>query len=126
MLHVVLPIMLASVMAFLWTLMPKLRGFSGRDNHATREWQSRLEGWKKRSTWAHQNALETLPIFIGAVICAHLGHPGSTLAAGLAYAYVGLRALYGYFYISDRAQLRSGTWGLSMAAIAALYVSALL
>ena len=125
MLNVVLPILLAATLAFLLTLAPKLRGFSRRDNHHTRDWQAKLEGWQKRSTWAHQNSLETLPLFVGAVICAHLGNPGSSIAAGLAYGYVGLRGLYAYFYISDRGNARSLAWMASMMVILALYVLAL-
>lgn len=125
MIHVVLPILFAGVMPILISGLSKVGAFSRADNHNTREWQTKLQGWRKRAYWAHQNALETLPHFMAAVICAHLASPGNKVAAGLAWGYIGLRAVYAYFYINDRASLRSLAWLASMLAILGLFVVAL-
>lgn len=125
MLNVVLPIMLTALIPFSLSLAAKAGHFSRRDNHAQREWQAQLTGWRKRAYWAQANALETLPLFIGAVICAHLAHPGQTLAALLAWSYPALRLAYTGLYLADAARPRSAVWMLSMAAILALYVGAI-
>jgi len=125
MINVVVPLIIAGLLPFVLTGLTKAKGFSGRDNHRTREWQATLDGWRKRAYWAHLNALETLPHFIAAVLCAHLAQPHSTLAAAFAWGYIGLRIAYSVFYIDDRAPLRSLSWLMSMGAIIGLFVVAL-
>ena len=125
MIHVVLPIVVAAVIPFSLSLAAKVGRFSRRDNHAQREWQAQLEGWRKRAYWAQANALETLPLFIGAVICAHLGHPGGTVPAAFAWSYPALRIAYTACYLDDVARPRTVVWMLSMVAILALYIGAI-
>ncbi len=125
MLHVVLPIVVASAIPFALTSAIKLRGFSRRDNHQTRLWQAQLEGWQQRANWAQQNAFETLPIFIGAVILAHLFAPGSVVAAVAAWTYPVLRIAYSVLFVTDHARTRSVVWLVSMAAVLALFGTAL-
>ena len=78
-----------------------------------------------RSPWAQQNAFETLPIFIGAVILAHLFAPASVVAAVAAWTYPVLRIAYSVLYVTDRARTRSVAWLVSMAAVLALFGTAL-
>ena len=125
MLHVVLPILVASVIPFALTSAIKLRGFSREENHRTRLWQAQLQGWQQRANWAQQNAFETLPIFTGAVILAHLFAPGSVVAAIAAWIYPVLRIVYSVLYITDRARPRSVVWLVSLGAILALFGAAL-
>lgn len=126
MVHVVLPVMLASILPFVVTGIAKVRGgFSKRDNHETRAWQAKLQGWQQRATWAQQNAFETLPIFIGAAILAYIAAPGSLVATVAAWSYPAFRIAYSYFYIKDMASARSLVWLLSMFATVALFIVAL-
>jgi uncharacterized MAPEG superfamily protein len=123
--HVVVPLMIATAIPFLSTLIAKAGAFSQKDNHETRSWQQKLEGWRKRAHWAHLNALETFPMFAAAVLVAHLGAPGSTTAMIAAYAYCVCRLLYLGAFLADMARLRSVIWFASMGAVGVLFLVAL-
>lgn len=123
--HVVVPLALAAAIPFLSTLLAKSRGFTPRDNRQTRQWQAQLTGWRLRAHWAHQNALETFPMFAAALIVAHMGAPASSVAVALAYAYPALRMLYLVAFIGDQGALRSTIWFASMGVVAALFGVAL-
>jgi len=125
MFNVVVPILIAGILPFVFAGLAKSKGFTRADNHATREWQNNLEGWRKRAYWAHQNAFETLPHFFAAVLCAYLAQPHSAIAAAFAWGYVAMRLVYSLCYITDRASLRSVAWMFSMVAIVGLFVTAL-
>jgi len=127
MIHVVVPILIAAAIPFSLSGFAKIGKFSRRDNHQQRVWQAGLEGWRKRAYWAQQNALETLPIYMAAVICAYLAHPpGHTLATIGAWAYPALRLGYTACYLADIAWLRSQLWLVSLGVILGLFVTALL
>jgi uncharacterized MAPEG superfamily protein len=121
MLHVVLPLVIASALPFATIGLAKAGHFSPKDNHETRNWHAKLTGWRQRAYWAHMNALETFPMFAAAVVVAHLGAPGDANAAIAAYAYCACRVLYLVAFLADTAMLRSTVWFVSMAAIAALF-----
>jgi uncharacterized MAPEG superfamily protein len=118
-------IIVASALPFILTGVVKSRGFSLRDNREPRAWQARLEGWQQRGHWAAQNAFETLPIFIAAVLLAALAAPTSPVAPVAAWAYVGCRVAYSVAYLAGLASLRSLVWIASMAAVVALFGVAL-
>lgn len=125
MINVVLPMMIAGMLPFLFAGLAKSKGFSRADNHVTREWQNTLQGWRKRAYWAHQNAFETLPHFFAALLVASLARPHSAIVAAFAWGYVAMRVAYSLCYIADRASLRSVAWMLSMVAVVGLFVTAL-
>jgi uncharacterized MAPEG superfamily protein len=114
-------ILVASVLPFVMAGVSKSRGFTMRDNAQTRAWQAQLTGYQQRALWAMQNAFETLPIFIGAVILAAMAAPHSKIAPIAAWAYVGLRVVDSAAYVADKASLRSLVWVASMAAIVTLF-----
>jgi uncharacterized MAPEG superfamily protein len=114
-------ILVASVLPFVMAGVSKSRGFTMRDNAQTRAWQAQVTGYQQRALWAMQNAFETLPIFIGAVILAAMAAPHSKIAPIAAWAYVGLRVVYSAAYVADKASLRSLVWVASMAAIVTLF-----
>jgi uncharacterized MAPEG superfamily protein len=124
-LHVVLPIVLAMAIPFLSTLIAKAGTFTAADNKETRQWQAHLTGWRQRAYWAHLNALETFPVFAVAVVVAHLGAPGSTVAVIAAYAYPAIRMLYLGAFLADQGALRSVIWFVSMADVLVLFAAAL-
>jgi uncharacterized MAPEG superfamily protein len=124
--NVVIPIMISGAMPYLLTLAAKAGAFTSTDNHQTRLWQSQLSGWRQRAYWAHLNSFEAFPLFAAAVIVAHLGSPGSFIAASAAWGFVAVRVIYSICFITDKAALRSFVWFVGMACIGALFISALL
>lgn len=125
MLHVALPVLLAALLPTLFTAIAKAGAFSPQDNHETRNWQTKLTGWRQRAHWAHLNSFEAFPSFAAGVILAHVAAPGNTAAHALAWAFVVLRLLYGVWYLTDKASLRSLTWMAASGCSIALFVIAL-
>src|SRR5262249_33447274 len=124
-LNVVLPIMISGAMPYFLTLAAKAGVFTESDNHQTRQCQSQLTGWRQRAYWAHLNSFEAFPLFAASVILAHLGSPGSMMAASVAWTFVGARIVYSVFFITDQAQLRSFVWLIGIGCVAALFLISL-
>ncbi|XAH21745.1 MAPEG family protein [Xylophilus sp. GW821-FHT01B05] len=90
------------------------RGRKDFDNHAPREWLSRLDGWRARAAAAQGNGFENLPFFIGAVVIAHqLGAPQGRVDL-LAVAWVLTRIVYSLLYIANRPSLRSAAYTVGL------------
>lgn len=121
----VLALMISGALPFVLTGIAKAGRFSRRANHATRDWQAKLEGWRQRAHWAHLNAFESFPLYAAAAICAHLAAPGSHTAELALWAYPALRVLYSICFIADWAELRSLAWFGAIGAIATLFSAAL-
>ncbi len=126
MVHVVLPLLCAGAMPFVFTGIAKAGSFMPKDNHETRRWQSQLTGWRQRAHWAQLNSFEAFPVFAAGVIVAHLAAPGSSAAAIAAWGFIAARVVYGVCFITDQATLRSLVWTLGIACTVALYVIALM
>ena len=97
----------------------------GYDNHAPRDWQTRLTGFRRRAHAAHLNHFEQFPFFAVAVIIAHLRPIDDRLLAGLAIAYVVLRIAYTICYVADWATVRSLVWMVAFACPIVMYVQAI-
>lgn len=90
--------------------MAQPRREGGYDNHDPRSWLARQAGWRARANAAQANSFEALPFFFVAVVVAQqLGANPLSLDL-LALAFVVLRLAYVFFYVSDRAALRSLVW----------------
>jgi uncharacterized MAPEG superfamily protein len=87
----------------------------GYDNAAPRAFLSRLEGWRARANWAHQNHFEAFPPFAAGVILAEMAHASQARIDVLAVVFVALRILYTFIYISNVAALRSVIWAGALA-----------
>lgn len=85
-------------------------GFRPRDNRAPRDFLAKAEGKALRARWAEQNTYEALPSFFAAVIIAHQLHAPQHAVNALAVAFIALRLIYSWCYITDRASLRSLVW----------------
>ena len=112
--------------AFLPIIFTGLAKFSGPgfDNRNPRAFQARLEGVRQRAHYAHLNGFEAFPPFAAAVLMAHqLGVAQPTLD-NLALSWVGLRVLYGAFYMLDMGPLRSLAWLAAVACWVAMFVLA--
>lgn len=97
-------------------------GFKPRDNRNPREFLAKIEGNALRARWAEQNTLEALPAFFAAVIIAHQLHAPQHLVDNLAMAFIALRLVYAWCYVTDRASLRSLVWMAGLACTVALVV----
>ncbi|GBB84421.1 hypothetical protein RclHR1_01100013 [Rhizophagus clarus] len=103
---------------------------SPRDNLNKAERQMTQDIWRKakRCEAAHQNGLETFPIFATAVIAANItGVPTSTVNA-LSTSYIVSRIIYNSIYINNEstrlANFRTLVWAASMGISFSLYILA--
>ena len=96
------------------------------DNAAPRDWETTLEGHRKRAYHAHLNHFEALAPFAAAVIIAHLAGVRQGLLDSIALAFIALRLAYTWAYVADRATLRSLIWMGGFGCVVALFVAAAL
>ncbi|CAI2176054.1 17889_t:CDS:2 [Funneliformis geosporum] len=108
----------------------KWNNISPRDNVIKAEKQMTQDVWRKakRCESAHQNGLETFPIFACSVIVANMaGVPFSTINF-LSTSYVISRVIYNFIYMNNEsagvAGLRTLTWSVSMGISLSLYILA--
>ena len=94
------------------------------DNHDPRAWLARQEGWRARANAAQSNSLEAFPFFAAAVVLALQGGVDADTVAQWAWLFVGLRLVYIFCYVTDRATVRSLVWMLGLAVVIRLYVLA--
>lgn len=95
----------------------------GYDNHAPREWLARQQGAAARANAAQANTFEALPFFIGAVLIAHQLGARQGLVDALALAFVALRLVYIWLYVTDKATARTAVWALALAVNIAILFS---
>jgi uncharacterized MAPEG superfamily protein len=94
------------------------------DNHTPRLFAETLTGTRQRADWAQRNHFEAFPTFAAGVIIASIaGTPHMTID-WLAGIFVGLRVLYTFAYITDRATLRSILFMLGSVCVLGLFVAA--
>ncbi len=116
-------LLIAGLLPYLTIAVAK--GQSDFDNHTPRDWESRLQGFRRRAHAAHLNHFEQFPFFAAAVIVGHLRLVDERLLATLAIAYVALRIAYTVCYVADWATLRSLVWVFALACPIALYVQSI-
>jgi uncharacterized MAPEG superfamily protein len=102
-------VLIAGLLPFVATGIAKW-GRSDFDNHQPRQWESKLEGRRARAHAAQLNSFEAFPLFAASVLTAHWVAGAQSEVDILASAWIGLRVLYLYFYLTDRATLRSLVW----------------
>lgn len=88
----------------------------GYDNKHPRAQQSTLTGIGARALAAHQNAFESLIIFVPAVLLAITTNNDSTSMITLAVAHVIARVLYNILYLINLSTLRSLSWAVATVA----------
>lgn len=123
----------------LWCLLaagiiPQLFGMYAKasknfDNNNPREFLAQVQGKKARAVAAMQNGYEGLPLFIAAVLIAHivpLLNPShivnQSMINMLAIGYIVTRIAFGFLYIAGLGTLRSLVWLAGMACIIGLFV----
>jgi uncharacterized MAPEG superfamily protein len=92
------------------------------DNSKPRDYLARLEGWRARANWAHQNHFEAFAPFAAAVILAELAHAPQGRITMLAVAFVLIRLVYTALYLANAASLRSVVWMAGLACVVWLFV----
>ncbi|RHW77437.1 MAPEG family protein [Colwellia sp. RSH04] len=88
----------------------------GYDNKHPRAQQSTLTGIGARALAAHQNAFESLIIFVPAVLLAITTNNDSTSMITLAVVHVIARVLYNILYLINLSTLRSLSWAVATVA----------
>jgi uncharacterized MAPEG superfamily protein len=94
------------------------------DNAAPRDWLARQEGFRKRATWAHENAFEAFPPFAAGVIIAHLARAPQGWIDLLAIVFIAARIAYAALYILDQPTVRSIVWTVGFGCVVGLFVAA--
>jgi uncharacterized MAPEG superfamily protein len=115
-------ILLAALAPYLTIAAAKVR--PDFDNNRPREWEERLDGWRKRLYWAHQNAFEAFAPFAAGVVVAHLAGAPQGRIDVLAGLFIAARIAYVYCYYADAAGLRSLVWLVGLASVVGLFVVA--
>ena len=116
-------VLAAALMPYMFAGIAKF-GDRRYDNRAPREFLASLDGRQKRANWAQQNSFEAFPAFAAAVIIAHLAQGSQAAVNALAVAFVMLRLVYGWAYITDRPTLRSLVWIAALGCVVGLFVVA--
>jgi len=116
-------VLIACLLPYVFTGLAK---FTGRryNNYRPRDFLEQLDGWRKRAHWVQLNSFEALPPFIAAVLIAQQQGGPQDCIDQLAVGFIVLRGLYGVFYLSDKAILRTLSWTLSVACVVAIFISA--
>lgn len=99
----------------------KARGY---DNHDPRAWLARQEGWRARADAAQSNSLEAFPFFAAAVVLALQAGVDADTVAQWAWLFIGLRLVYIFCYVTNRATVRSIVWLLGLIVVIRLYAMA--
>lgn len=119
-------VLIACLLPALTALLPKVhslklaRGQGQYDNNHPRQWAATLSGWQQRAMAAHANGFESLPLFVGAVLFAQLGHMEQARIDLLALAFVATRLVYVALYPLNQGALRTLVWSAGVACCVAL------
>lgn len=98
----------------------------GYDISAPRAMFDKLPDYAQRATWAHQNAFEAFTIFAPAALMAYVTGQNSSLAIGVAIAFILARFLYSVFYIFNIPLARSLMFAIGSLCSATLFVLSIL
>lgn len=96
------------------------------DNHLPREQQLRLTGWGLRARAAHQNMLESYPMFAAGALVAEFAASPTVWISATCLVYLISRLCFQVFYLIDQPFLRSFSWGISYLCILLLLGSPVL
>jgi uncharacterized MAPEG superfamily protein len=103
-------VFITALMPYVWAGMAKASK-PKYNNYKPRVFLNDLDGWGQRANWAQANSFEAFPAFAAAVIIASqiaIINPGTL--DKLAILFVIARILYGIFYLTNHAPLRSLAW----------------
>jgi uncharacterized MAPEG superfamily protein len=117
-------VLIALLLPYVWMYLSKKSLISARkyDNHSPRLLITSLKGAEQRAYWAQENAYESLPGFIAAVIIAHLAGAPQLWVDTLAVVHIVARVMHGVCYMADLATMRSLVWTIGLFAVIGLFI----
>lgn len=110
----IVALLVGGMVPYGFTVISKAGAFGKRDNARTRDWQTKLEGWRQRAHWSQLNSFEGYPLYAAAILASLVRGSTDPWLPFLAWGYIACRVLYGAFYIGDKPRLRSLTWTLGL------------
>ena len=114
-------ILIVFFIAYLTVLYAKLGG--KYNNNSPRVYLANLEdGPRKRAYWAYQNSFEIFPLYIAAVLIAHMQSVDQTQLDMIAAGFVLSRVLFVFAYILDKPTIRSIVWAGGFGCIIGLFL----
>ena len=115
-----------AVLLYILTVgLAKASNLEGFDNGDPRDPAFYASGFRKRALGAHNNGIETFPLFAAAVLLAEMRHAPQGLIDVLALAFIGVRIAYVAAYLGDKPTLRSTLWTLGFAVTLAIFFAPL-
>jgi uncharacterized MAPEG superfamily protein len=120
-------IFLAAVIPFVCAGISKAGSFNkhprdgGYDNRNPRDWITQQSGYRKWADAAQANSFEALPFFTAAVIVNHMLGGAGVVANALAAAFIVLRAIYVWLYVTGRQAARSTVWTIALMVNVAIF-----
>jgi uncharacterized MAPEG superfamily protein len=118
---------MAIFLPYLWagvSVYYKKQQFGSIDANHPRAQAAALEGAGARANAAQLNAWEALPVFVAAVMVAHLAGADPGTSATAAILFIAVRLLHGVFYVMNLAPLRSLSFLVGFGACVWLFVLA--
>ena len=101
-------VLIAALLPFLTVGSAKAQ--PGYDNASPRAFLGKLDGWRARANWAHQNHFEAFAPFAAGVILAELSHAPQRRVDVLSVIFIVLRVAYTFIYIGGVSTVRSLVW----------------
>jgi len=101
----------------------QLQSSEGYNNNNPRDQQEALDGWGKRALAAHQNQIESFPLFAAGILVATVSGVTSSVVTYLAIAFIVARVVYLYCYLKNIATVRSLVWCVGLFSSLALLCS---
>jgi uncharacterized MAPEG superfamily protein len=115
-----------AVLIYLLTIAPfKPLGYREFDNAKPRDPKFYERPLRARALGAHNNGIETFPLFAAAVLLAEFHHVPQHTVDALAVAFVLIRLLYVWAYLGNWPTARTVFWNAGFAANAAIFFSPL-
>lgn len=115
-------VLIAGMMPILTIAIAK--GRRGYDNANPRPWLDKQQGLPRRADYAHRNHFEAFPFFAAAVIIAEQLHVTQSSIDALAVAFIATRIVYTFFYLTDRATLRTAAFTIGYGCVIGLFLLA--
>ena len=98
----------------------------GYDNRNPRDWLAKQQGFKRWAQAAQENSWEALPFFAAAVIVSHMLGVIGWLPNALAVAFIVLRVVYIWLYVTAQQRARSLVWSAAFFVNIAIFLLPLL
>ena len=117
----------AILLPYVFTVIAKaltVRATGHLNNHDPRAFLAKAEGTAKRAHNTQLNTFEALPSFVAGVLTASFLGADQGALDGLALAWVALRLLYGFCYLTNLATLRSLVWMAAFGCTLAMFAFA--